>query len=210
MDVKLTADGEVVVIHDQTVDRTTNGKGAVASLTLEEIQSLDAGVRFGRAFEDCRIPTLAEVFSEFGNLIRYDVELTHYRSPFDALPYKVVEQIKKYRLESNVIVSSFMPAGLIRVKRCLPDMPVGLIASRGFTGALSRSRLGWLLVKELVIPHISGLDEGYVRKQQRRHRAVIPWTVNEVKDLQRCRVMGICAIITDVPDRMRQALQETR
>jgi glycerophosphoryl diester phosphodiesterase len=206
LDVKLTADSEVVVIHDQTVDRTTTGKGSVASLKLEEIQRLDAGIKFNQTYAGCRVPTLDEVFLDLGNSLRYDIELTHYRSPFDSLPEKVAALVKKHHLETNVIFSSFMPFGLRRIKQLLPGVPVGLIAGKGLAGALSRSWLGWKFVPDLVVPHISGLQQDFVSQQHARRREVIPWTVNEKDDLIRCRAMGIRTIITDLPDHMRKAV----
>lgn len=208
LDVKLTADSEIVVIHDQTVDRTTTGTGSVASLKLEEILRLDAGLKFDQTYTGCRIPTLDEVFFDLGNSLRYDIELTHYRSPFDSLPEKVAALVKKHHLEPHVIFSSFMPFGLKRIKQLLPGVPAGLIAGKGFAGALSRSWLGWKLAPDLIVPHISGLQQDFVSQQHARRRGVIPWTVNEKDDLKRCQAMGIRAIITDVPDQMRQAAAE--
>ena len=85
LDAKLSADGKVMVIHDQTVDRTTNGKGKVNQLTHQELKQLDAGSFFDPRFSGERIPTLDEVFESVGRKIFINVELTNYASRHDEL-----------------------------------------------------------------------------------------------------------------------------
>ena len=80
-------------MHDQTVERTTNGRGAVRRLSLAELRRLDAGSWFGVEFAGEKVPLLQEVFETCGRGLRYDVELTNYASPFDSLPEKVAEVI---------------------------------------------------------------------------------------------------------------------
>src|SRR4030042_5766395 len=83
LDTKLSADGQVVVMHDDTVDRTTNGTGRIKSLTLHELKRLDAGSKFDPSFHAERIPTLAEVFETVGGKIFINVALATYTSPTD-------------------------------------------------------------------------------------------------------------------------------
>lgn len=106
-DVKLTADDQVIVLHDQKVDRTTNGSGDIARMALADLRDLDAGSHFSEKFRDERIPTLGEVFESIGKLLDLNIELTNYATPFDALVPKVVEMVREYGLEDRVIFSSF-------------------------------------------------------------------------------------------------------
>ena len=78
MDARLTADGRIVIMHDPTVDRTTNGTGKVRDLTLAEIRALDAGVKKGMVFENERVPMLEEVFAELGGKLLLNIELCNY------------------------------------------------------------------------------------------------------------------------------------
>jgi len=91
LDTKLSADGHVVVIHDQSVDRTTNGSGRVSELTLVSLRELDAGWHFSDTFRGEQIPTLEEVLEIYAGRTFLNIELTNYRTPFDALPMKIAQ-----------------------------------------------------------------------------------------------------------------------
>ena len=109
LDVILSADGVPVVIHDDTLDRTTNGHGPVSRLTLGELKRLAAGypARFGAQFSAERIPTLAEVFETCGAQTVINIELKHDRSPGRQLAGRVVELIHAHGRPGRIIVSSF-------------------------------------------------------------------------------------------------------
>ena len=99
-DVKLTADGQVVVLHDQSVDRTTNGTGNVAKLSFAALRELDAGKQFPGQFPGEKIPTLDEVFETVGKRVYMNIELKNYSTPFDLLVPKVTDIIKKHRVKN--------------------------------------------------------------------------------------------------------------
>jgi glycerophosphoryl diester phosphodiesterase len=206
LDAQLTADGEVVVIHDATVNRTTNGTGAVRKLRLEELQRLDAGNWFGEAFRGQKIPTLAEVFETFGGTLRVDVELKNYASPADNLAGKVADLIRRYGLEKSCLVSSFFPTNLARFRGLIPEMPAGIIALRGAPGALSRGWLGRWFAPQCVVPYFTDLSPAYLAAQKKMNRRVIPWTVNQPEDLRAMNRLGVDAVITDLPSQARAFL----
>src|SRR5512139_19181 len=135
LDVKLSADGQVVVIHDPTVDRTTNGKGRVRDLTLSQLKALDAGSSFSTQFAGEKIPTLEEVFETVGKRTFINVELTNYNTPRDHLVETVCMIIKKHQMQKHVILSSFLPSNLSKARSYLPDVPRGLLALHGLLGA---------------------------------------------------------------------------
>ena len=141
LDVKLTADGHVVIIHDQTLLRTTGQPGKVREYALAEIQKLDAGSYFDIAFKGERIPTLAELFEKVGDRAQYDIELTNYASLTDSLPEAVAALVDRYALTERVLFSSFNPLALIRVRRKLPHNPIGLLARPGKNGHIPSGRL---------------------------------------------------------------------
>src|SRR6266508_4216831 len=107
LDVKLSSDGQVVVCHDSTVDRTTDGKGRIKDLPLAELKKLDAGSFFSEKFHGEKIPTLEEVFESVGKRTFINVELTNYNSPRDQLVETVCMLVKKCGLQQRVMFSSF-------------------------------------------------------------------------------------------------------
>jgi glycerophosphoryl diester phosphodiesterase len=125
LDVKLSADGHVVVIHDSTVDRTTNGRGRVKDLSLSELRSLDAGSSFSEKFHGEKIPTLDEVFETVGRRIFINVELTNYNTPRDHLVEMVCMLVKKHQLQKRILFSSFLGSNLSKARSYLPDVPRG-------------------------------------------------------------------------------------
>lgn len=197
LDAKLSADGEVVVIHDQTVDRTTDGSGEVRKLTLAQIKKLDAGNKFNPKFKGERIPTLEEVFQVIGGKILIDVELTNYASPSDELPEKVAALVEKYHLEKDVLFTSFFPKTICRIRKLLPDIPAGILAWSGALGLAQRGWMGKRWAPDLVVPHFTDVDGAYVKRQHRNHRDVIVWSVNDPARIKDMIDLGVDGIITD-------------
>lgn len=199
LDAKVSADGTVMVIHDQTVDRTTDGKGRVNRLTLQELKKLDAGSFFDARFSGERIPTLDEVFESVGKRIFINVELTNYASRHDTLVPRVAEIVKRHGLEKSVIFSSFAPVNLRRIKVLLPNVPVGLLALDGAMGALNRSAFFLNLSPKNVHPYLRDVNSRLVTREHARGRRVHVWTVNEVEDFVRLKELGVDGVFTDDP-----------
>jgi glycerophosphoryl diester phosphodiesterase len=129
LDAKLSADGQIMVIHDQTVNRTTQGSGKVGEMTLAALRELDAGIHFTPPFKGEKIPTLEEVFETVGKQIFINVELTNYASILDDLPEKAATLVKRFGLTSSILFSSFNPLALLRAKRIVPEVPIGLLGT---------------------------------------------------------------------------------
>jgi glycerophosphoryl diester phosphodiesterase len=197
LDAKLTLDGYVVVIHDPTVDRTTNGTGAVRDLTLQDLRKLDAGLKFASKYKGEKIPLLDEVFEAVGKKMLINVELTNYANPGDKLPEKVAELIKKHGIGSNILFSSFHPITLSRIRRLLPDIPAGLLVLPGGAGTLSRSFLGRWFSPQLIHPYYSDVNSAFVTKERRWGRKINVWTVDEQPEMIRLMELGVDGIITD-------------
>ncbi len=200
LDAKLTADGQVVVIHDQTVDRTTDGIGRVRDLTLAEIRKLDAGSYFDSAFRGEVIPTLDEVLKAVGQMTFINIELTNYTSITDDLPEKVAALVKRYKLYRRVLFSSFNPIALRRIHRNLPKAPIGLLALAGRSGALARSFVGRILVHyQAFHPEYHDVTPSMVKRFRRRNHDLFVYTVNHEEDMIRLFKLGITGIFTDDP-----------
>lgn len=199
LDAKLTIDGEVVVIHDQTLDRTTGSPGRVIDKTLKQLQMLDAGSHFADQFRGEKIPTLNEVFDQLGKKMLINVELTSYASPGDALPEKVAQLVQKHGIENDILFSTFHPTILLRIKRLLPTVPAALLTGNGFIGFLGRSFIGRLLAPDLIHPFYTYATRNFIHHQHDIHRKVNVWTVNSSQDIQRCITDQVDGIITDDP-----------
>ncbi len=199
LDAKLSADGEIVVIHDQTVDRTTTGQGRVNHLTLEQLRSLDAGSWMGPAFAGERIHTLEEVFELVGGKMVILIELTNYLSPFDGLPQKAVELVRKFKLQDSVIFISFLPSNLTAVRSEWSTAPVGILSLRGLPGMLPRSNFSCRFSPEYSLPHYRDVTADFVAKRTREGRRVNAWVVNTCDAMQNMIHLGVEGIITDDP-----------
>jgi glycerophosphoryl diester phosphodiesterase len=206
LDAKLTADGEVVIIHDQTLLRTTGQPGIVRECTLAEIQKLDAGSHFDIAFKGERIPTLENLFEKVGDRALYDIELTNYASLTDPLPEKVAALVQRYGLADRVLFSSFNPLALIRVRRRLPRCSIGLLARPARLGRWARSWLGTLLGYQAL--HIAKVDASLeiVTSTHHRNKRLHVYTVNDSVELASLFKMGVDGIFTDDPPLARRIL----
>jgi glycerophosphoryl diester phosphodiesterase len=209
LDVKLTADGAVMIIHDQTVDRTTDGTGNVAELPLSVLKKFDAGSYFDIAYRGEPIPTLNEFFDVVGYRTFTNVELTNYASPRDDLPDKVVELVKKHNLIERVMFSSFNPRALQRAQALLPEVPVGLLTLPGWKGWPLRSWLGRKLVPgyQALHPEKGDVTANLVNDVHRRGHRIHVWTVNNPDEMSCLLALGVDGIFTDDP---RLALQVVR
>jgi glycerophosphoryl diester phosphodiesterase len=207
LDAKLSADSEVVVIHDQTVDRTTDGQGKVNQLRLADLKNLDAGSHFSSTFKGERIPTLEEVFLTINRRGIINVELTNYGSRHDQLPELVAALIDKHDLKQYVMISSFYAENLKRFRRQLSGVPVCLLTLSGIAGSISRNLLVDWYQCDGLNPYYSDVTPGLVGRQQRKNRKINAWTVNQPEEIRRLANLHVDGIITDSPISAYKALR---
>ena len=207
LDVKLSADNVVMVIHDQSVDRTTSGNGLVNNFTYSELKKLDAGSHFDIAFREEPIPSLEEVFIEIRKFTLFNIELTNYRSPNDTLPVKVADLISTYRMNERVLISSFNPLALMRFHRILPEIPIGLLALPGIKGMWARSWIGNFLTYQSLHLEIMDVSKDIISRNHNLDRKIFVYTVNNEDDMKRLFEMGVDGIFTDDPLLARQVLE---
>ncbi|MBL8091510.1 MAG: hypothetical protein JNJ43_14335 [Anaerolineales bacterium] len=199
LDAKLTADGHVIVFHDMAVDRTTNGKGKVASFTFDEIRKLDAGSWFDSKFANTKVPLLEEVFETVGKDKLINIELTNYSTPKDGLTQKVCELIKKHNNQAQIIFSSFFASNLKIAMGLLPETPRGLLAMPGIVGLWARS-FGFMFGDyQALHPHISNASKEQTQRAHRIKRRVHVWTANTPEEILRLKDFGVDGIFTDDP-----------
>ena len=191
LDVHLSADHQIVVIHDDEVSRTTNGHGKVHTLTLEELRRLDAGQGEG-------IPTLLEVLELIGDQMLVNIELKGFSDSAALLPKKVAGLVNDLNLDRTVIYSSFNPMLLVRTRRYSPRAKCGLLLDGGLKSAVGLMTSVFLRPWSLH-PHFSSVSHKFIQRANRKHQAVITYTVNQAQEMQRLFNLGIQGIITDDP-----------
>lgn len=125
-DVQLTKDGEVVVIHDELIDRTMSGSGLVKDHTLKELRQMSAGEFFSPDFKSEKIPTLAEVLEVVQDLEVINIELKNYL-PYPELEEKVLKLVDQFEIRDQVIISSFNHYSLQKVKKLQPEIRTGAL-----------------------------------------------------------------------------------
>jgi len=196
LDVMLSKDQEIVVIHDDTVDRTTNGSGRVKDLPLEALQSLDAG-------DGEKIPTLQSVLDTFGGQCLINIEMKNYASPFDALPIKVAKMLKTYGYTEKVLSSSFNPFNFRRFRRHYPGGKLGLL-----TIPTKANLWVWRWFKyDALHPYYQDVDRDLVSKAKANQQQVNVWTVDSPDEIRRLAALNVDSLITNYPKEARAALE---
>lgn len=219
-DMHMTKDGVLVLMHDQTVDRTTDGAGALRDLTLAEVKRLDAGYRFstdgGQTFpfrgQGLTVPTLEELFQAFPEK-RFGIEIK--QTDPAAAAKEFCRVIRQYQKQDSVLVSSFRQSNMDAFRQTCPEVATSgtedevrvfyVLFRLGLTGVLTPN------YASLQVPEASGgiflLSPEFVRAAQARGLAVQPWTINETADLERILALGVDGINTDNPDRLLALLK---
>jgi glycerophosphoryl diester phosphodiesterase len=206
LDVRLSADGHLVVIHDASVSHTTNGRGWVANLTLARLRELEASDRHAPAegrhpFHKQMIPTLDEVFETVGGRFLINVELKPLVRHTKILAEKVALAIQRHQLQDTVICSSFSPLALNVLARFAPDIPRGLLLPAGSIP----SRLAALASRKLTYQTLHPDYRDLLNRtlpalpQHPADQRIFAYTVNDAKDIHRLFQKGIDGIFTDDP-----------
>lgn len=230
LDVQATADGELVALHDFSLERTTTGAGPLGSHTLAQLAAIDAGVLFDGAFAGTPIPTLEQVFDlvEDRCIVNVEIKNMDWNGGREAEP--LARLIKRRELFDQVIVSSFNPMSLRRMRQLDPVIALGLLYFRkpprqnGEPGSflqkvrnlplkhlilhLTRPLLSRGVAPEALHPHFASIDAQLVETARSRGQLVNAWTVNSAAEARRLAGLGVDAIITDVPDVISQGLSE--
>ncbi|TFH36665.1 MAG: glycerophosphodiester phosphodiesterase [Anaerolineales bacterium] len=208
-DVKLSRDGVPIILHDMTLQRTTDGEGELKNFTLTELQRLDAGSTFSPAFTGERIPTLRQVLDEFKDRLLLNIELTNYSAWRDSLPQEVITNLHDANLSESILISSFNPIALRRIQKLDPRIRTALLI-----GATTPRPLQWLLEAltphQDLHPHHRLVNESLIRRTHRSKERVNTWTVNLYEQILALLRLGVDGIITDdIPTALR-ARQEVR
>ena len=220
-DVRATSDGELVVFHDDNVNRTTDGAGPVGALTLAELKRLDAAYRFspdgGRSFplrgQGVTVPTLREVFDALPRM-RFNIEPKRGAPPLAA---PLCRLIRERGMTDRVLVASFTGSTLADFRRECPEIATS--ASTGEVASfLSLQETGLAAsyspaMQALQVPERAGvlrlLTRDFVEAAHGRNLRVHAWTINDEGDMRRLVEMGVDGVMTDYPDRLLRVMGRT-
>ncbi|MFG6150121.1 glycerophosphodiester phosphodiesterase [Halobacillus sp. B23F22_1] len=203
LDVQMSKDGELVVIHDTTVDRTTDGTGKVGEFTYDELQKLDAGSSFSKEFQGEKIPTLGEVLDEYRGKTGILIEV---KSPslYPGIEEKIAEELEKRNLDKpnndKIIVQSFDHESVQTFHSILPNVPVGVLISYNSSGISDQQLTEFASYAEYVNPSKNMMDAELVSRIHDFNMETHPWTVRDRESAQFLLEIGADGIITDYPD----------
>lgn len=214
MDVQVTKDGEIVVLHDSTVDRTTNGTGAVGDLTLAELRQLDAGYTWtaddGQSFpyrgRGLTVPTLAEVFTALPN-VPMNIEI---KPSGPAFAGRLAQLIRDHGMAGRVLIASFDRDVMREFRRLCPEAATAATEAEVRTlytlGLLRLGRTYRPPAQAVQVPEYHGarrvVTPRFIATVRERNMEVHVWTVNETSDMHRMLTLGVDGIVTDYPDRL--------
>ena len=192
LDVQLSKDGEIVIIHDESVDRTTNGSGAVCDMAYAELRGLDAGL--GE-----RIPLLSEYFDlDEGLPLITNIDLKNNVVPYEGMEKKVLEMVRSYGLSDRVIFSSFNHESVNKIKKLASDIPCGYICWGKLDGEAlveSMKRTG----VEFIHPGLESINEVFMEVVRRYNLRISVWTVNSINETKRMIELGAYGVFSDDP-----------
>jgi glycerophosphoryl diester phosphodiesterase len=202
LDVQLTLDGEVVVIHDHRLERTTDGNGLVQQYTLAELRQFSAGEWLHPRFRMARIPSFREVCQLVqSSPVKMIVEMKNFFIPQPHLEEKVVELIHQYDLSERTVVSSFNFNSLVRIKELDKRLQTALL----YVGSL---REPWEIARKYGADQVHAPSEEVtatmVKETRRRGLAIYAWTVNSRKRMKALAAIKVSGLITNYPLRARK------
>ncbi|NCB02327.1 MAG: glycerophosphodiester phosphodiesterase [Spirochaetia bacterium] len=206
LDVQLTKDGTVVIIHDEKVDRTTNKTGLVCDYHIEELKTLNAAALYPHIIDFEPIPTFEEYcqWVKTTNLIT-NIEIKSGVIYYIDLEKKVVDIIKKYELEEQVIISSFNHLSLVDSKNISPNLPLAALV-----GHTMLKNAGYYCQKfgfSYFHPSYASLSKEIIEECHEHKVAINVWTVNTIEEISHCLTLSIDGIITNFPKEAREYLQ---
>jgi len=207
LDLHVSQDGELVVIHDDTLDRTTDGSGPVHQRSLGELMRLDAGRWFGEGFAGQRIPRLAEVLDRFAGRVPLALEIKAGSTFFPGIEEKVVSALRQRAVIDQAAVASFDHYALRRLKEIEPTIrTAALLVGR----PVSLSALAGLAKADGLALEASFVTKTEVEACRAAGLQLVVWVVNDPAQMRHFIKLGVDGIITDRPDLLRLALTEHR
>ncbi len=206
LDVQLTKDGELVIIHDESVDRTTDGKGLVVAATREELKKLDASYIYRGKMGFNPIPTLGEYFELVKDSpIVTNIELKTGINEYPGIEEKVYAMIQEYHLEDRIIISSFNHYSVMRMKAMAPELVYGFLSDTWIYDAGKYTRSHGVACYH---PSVVQLKKEIVDEAKAQGIVINTWTVNTEEQVRDLYAKGVDTVIGNYPDMTARVLKE--
>ncbi len=208
-DVSLSKDGIPVVIHDKTINRTTNSKGKVEDFTLDQLKAFDAGSWYKEQFSDQKIPTLEEVIQLSKGKIMLNIEIKKYsvkrNIKIDGLEYKIVKLIEKHDMVNNVLISSFSKMAIQRIREFNSDIPVAYLYRFGLSPRIIESfdKIGIYSFNQ----GKRSFSKKVVKDLHEKGIKLNLYTINQKREMKKFIKSGVDGIITNYPDKLIQVIE---
>lgn len=199
LDVQMTEDKAIVIIHDEMVNRTTNGKGWVKEFTLKALQRLDAGSWFSRKYRNERIPILEEVLAwmQKNNQV-LNIELKNGLIRYEGLEERVIDMVKHYGMLERVIVSSFNHYSIERVHELNPWIECAILYMEGLYKPWDYARK---IGARALHPHWKVAVPEMIEEAKKANMAIRPFTINKEQHMKHFISAGCTGIMTDFPEK---------
>lgn len=207
LDIHLSLDRELIVMHDPLVDRTTNGTGLICEKTLKEIKELDAGSWYGPEFKGETVPTLQEVIDLLKGRLPINIEVKGNGTVlYPGIIDLMIETIEKNNLADSVVISSFHKDYVLEVRKKAPYLQAALLYSKPIVNAWEEAaEYGYHLHAKYTL-----VDEQLVGKAHESGLVVRAWNPNEAEDMRAMIALGVDGIATDYPEVLYDILQENK
>ncbi|HWO75955.1 MAG TPA: glycerophosphodiester phosphodiesterase family protein [Bacillus sp. (in: firmicutes)] len=203
IDVQMSKDGELVILHDTTLDRTTDGTGWVGNYTLEELKQLDAGSWFSEEFAGEPIPTFEEVIDEFRGKVGILIEL---KAPelYPGIEEKVAEALKERNMDTpdnhKIVIQSFNHESMKLSKELLPEIPHGVLLGAGWANVTDEQLAEFAGYADYFNPTMTILTPELVDRVHTAGMDIWAYTVRTQEQADRLFELGVDGIITDFPE----------
>jgi glycerophosphoryl diester phosphodiesterase len=196
-DVHLSKDGEVVLIHDHTVNRTTNGHGYVKDLTLTELKKLDAGSWYDARFAGEPIPTLDELLSWARGRIAVAIEIKNGPIYYPGIVAKTIQALRRHDMTRQAILISFDHLALRKAKQLAPEILTGILYVGGLADPIGAARAAGA---NALHPHWAYVTPELVQTVHAAGLAISPWNPNDLPTIRMLSEMGVDSVGTDYPE----------
>nr|WP_256243287.1 glycerophosphodiester phosphodiesterase [Bacillus sp. V3B] len=213
VDLQMTKDGQLIAMHDEKVDRTTNGTGLVRDYTLDQIKQLDAGSWFNETYpqyanpdyEGLTVPTLEEVFQKFGKNAKYYIET---KSPdiYPGMEEELLRLVNEYDInKKTLLVQSFSPESLKIMNELDPSVQLVQLTSYRSYAAITDAEIAEIKEYAMAVgPNHTYLNEEYVQKVVNNGLEIHPYTVNDKERMEQLIDWGVTGMFTNFPDLLHE------
>lgn len=207
LDVQFTSDSRIIVIHDETLDRTTDSTGLVSELTLDQIKLLDAGSWFDEKFSGEKIPTLDEVFDRYKAKLRFHIEIKSKEA--EGLASRTCDLVRKYGLEEKMTITSFWKQWLIESRNYAPEVATGWLAPLGYEAEWDDAVIEEALQEGFtqICPRASLVSPYLVRSLHDNGFNVRCWGVHNEELMTKVAESGADAMTINFPDKLVEYLK---